>query len=130
MSSQIGAHARKTPKNNRCRSALVTERLGRASTPDLFHRGAGSACTSIPNRTTNWRAGCGKSACPVRREGEAERPLPTSITESPKCLGPPALDTHFPGAVLRMYRQVRGMNVHDEPFPAHPAEDERAAVQH
>ncbi len=27
-------------------------------------------------RTTNWRAGCGKSACPVRREG---RPNPSSL---------------------------------------------------
>ena len=25
---------------------------------------------SIKSRTTNWRAGCGKSASPVRREGE------------------------------------------------------------
>jgi RNA-directed DNA polymerase len=28
------------------------------------------ACQSSPRSTTNWRAGCGKSACPVRREGE------------------------------------------------------------
>ena len=28
--------------------------------------------------TTDWRAGCGRSACPVRREGEA-MPLPTPI---------------------------------------------------
>jgi len=25
------------------------------------------------DRTTNWRAGCGRSACPVRREGEPLR---------------------------------------------------------
>jgi hypothetical protein len=28
---------------------------------------------------TNWRAGCGKSACPVRREGWRENAIPTPI---------------------------------------------------
>ena len=67
---------------------------------DFFHQDASLTCTSTPNRTTNGRAGCGRSACPVRREGEATRPLPTSIdlkpaspTERP--------NTNFRGAVFR-----------------------------
>jgi len=78
MSSRIRVHERKT-ESDRCRSALVTERLRRASTSDFFHRGASPTCTSTHKMTTNWRAGCGRSACPVRREGEAVRLLPTPI---------------------------------------------------
>ncbi len=33
-----------------------------------------------PGKTTNWKAGCGRSACPVWREGERNQsPLPTPI---------------------------------------------------
>ena len=38
----------------------------------------------LAGNTTNWRAGCGRSACPVRREGEA-MPLPTPIAPAPIC---------------------------------------------
>ena len=32
---------------------------------------------------TNWRAGCGKSARPVRREGWRKRAIPTPILDCP-----------------------------------------------
>ena len=36
-------------------------------------------------KTINWRAGCGRSASPVRREGETNKPfLPTPIKGSKK----------------------------------------------
>jgi len=38
-------------------------------------------------KTTNWRAGCGRTACPVRREGE------------PKPIGPPY---PYQGTVLKL----------------------------
>ena len=34
----------------------------------------------LGGKTTDWRAGCGRSASPVRREGEAV-PLPTPIKQ-------------------------------------------------
>ena len=37
-----------------------------------------SFITPLGGKTTNWRAGCGKSACPVRREGELMLSLPLS----------------------------------------------------
>src|SRR2546426_966246 len=36
----------------------------------------------LGGKTTNWRAGCRRSACPVRREGErSQSSLPTPISE-------------------------------------------------
>ena len=37
---------------------------------------------SLERVPTNWRAGCGRSACPVRREGESHGFLPTPIGTS------------------------------------------------
>ena len=39
---------------------------------------------SLERVPTNWRAGCGRSACPVRREGESHGFLPTPIGRTPK----------------------------------------------
>ena len=41
-------------------------------------------------KTTDWRAGCGRSACPVRREGEPHA-LPTPIQELSEPAGQGAL---------------------------------------
>ena len=60
------------------RMARVTER-SRRYVGSLSQKVRTSRIHSSPRWTTNWRAGCGKSARPVRREGEAERPLPTPM---------------------------------------------------
>ena len=43
----------------------------------------------LAGKTTDWRAGCGRSACPVRREGERLYALPTPIAPwwGPPCGG-------------------------------------------
>ena len=53
-------------------------------------------CCSSPQggKTTNWRAGCGKSASPVRREGRRKsmrRSYPYSVI---KCFGDSGLKWH------------------------------------
>ena len=40
---------------------------------------------SLERVPTNWRAGCGRSACPVRREGESHGFLPTPIAKTLWC---------------------------------------------
>src|SRR5215210_5381553 len=69
---------------DRCRWALVTERLR-----DESARQTSFTATQVPRvRICHYihpgRAGCGRSARPVRREGEAERPPPTPNTWSRK----------------------------------------------
>jgi hypothetical protein len=42
------------------------------------------SASPLEGNTTDWRAGCGRSASPVRREGEAV-PLPTPIVPARGC---------------------------------------------
>lgn len=48
----------------------------------------------LRGKTTDWRAGCGRSARPVRREGEWHSPL--SLPQSQAVAGHDSLATHFP----------------------------------
>src|SRR6476619_6042093 len=79
MSSRIRAQTRRTAEQPMCIGS-GDRAAHKASTSDFFHLRCEShvyECT--PKWTTNWRAGCGRAASPVRREGEAVRPLPTPI---------------------------------------------------
>src|SRR5208283_2636076 len=67
-----------------CRGRPVWRRKHRLSEARV-DKLAGSPCpwfvSPLAGKTTDWRAGCGRSASPVRREGEAGQPsLPTPIT--------------------------------------------------
>ena len=64
---------------NRCRWALVTERLSNESARQTSFTATQVPRVRICHRIHPWRAGCGRSASPVRREGEVARPLPTPI---------------------------------------------------
>ena len=54
----------------------------------------------LAGKTTNWRAGCGRSACPVRREGDSNAivsPYPYQRRREPGATTPkarPALDSN------------------------------------
>jgi hypothetical protein len=57
-------------------------------TTSLPSRGSSACSEPVPwpvsppvGKTTNWRAGCGRSARPVRSEGEAGTPLPASVDD-------------------------------------------------
>jgi hypothetical protein len=68
---------------------VVTLCGGRGSSPILrcLRLGLGwTVITPLGGKTTNWRAGCGRSACPVRREGESNSigsPYPYRLVARP-----------------------------------------------
>lgn len=68
----------KQPPRARTCTLPLAQRLLRRARP-LQPRERRQARPTALNKITNWRAGCGRSACPVRREGETVRSLPTSI---------------------------------------------------
>ena len=58
--------------------ALAQRLLCRAWVVQLAGRPCMRSANPLAGKTTDWRAGCGRSASPVRREGEAA-PLPTPM---------------------------------------------------
>ena len=67
---------------DRCRWALVTERFSNESARQTSFTATQVPRVRICHRIHPWRAGCGRSASPVRWEGEAGRPLPTPNTRT------------------------------------------------
>ena len=70
------------------RSVAINAGRTPSSTPrgcSPYTQPSGRSVGPLWGKTTDWRAGCGKSACPVRREGEPGRQLalPTPISHTP-----------------------------------------------